>query len=344
MQEHVLAKQTRRCIDPWSYLEITPSEGLKPCCKISSLSQWDPNVPLIDAWRADEFKQLRKQLAEGGDSLNRMCMNCHIRPWTSVAEFQKRLQELGLASDPGPLRYLRIEMTKACNLRCTYCAVSQPEYKAQSMTAQTLEKILDLLPYQDPSILELHINGHGETTIHPNWLPFAQSVLAMGFRPHLITNLSKELSDEEVQTLAWFSTICISLDTVNANLLGRLRRGANLAIIENNLQRIQASVRDEPPTFSLSCGVYDKTIDGLNDLLAFCQQYGIAKVVFWQLVKYPDVPDALNAQPITSLPLPQQRKSIKKFEDAVNSLLAGGISVEIAGGFLDEWKELLLCA
>ncbi|MEB3167945.1 MAG: radical SAM protein, partial [Synechococcaceae cyanobacterium] len=203
----------------------------------------------------------------------------------------------------------------------------------------SFDEVLALLQQQDPASLDLHLNGHGETTIHPHWLPFAQKVLSLGFRPQLITNLARPLRDEEVEVLAGFSVICVSLDTVNAELLGRMRRGVALEDLERNLRRIRAAGAVHPPAFRLSCGVYDQTARDLERLGPFCAEHGVGAITFWQLVKYPDLPDALNARPIPALPEPERSACVQAFERAVASLQARGVVVDVAGGFLEEWKR-----
>ncbi|MBM5799967.1 MAG: radical SAM protein [Cyanobacteria bacterium K_DeepCast_35m_m2_023] len=336
--------QTRLCYDPWTYLEITPGRVLKACCNFGTTVELDQlNVgSLHRAWNSEPFQQLRQQLRDG--RLNERCTACHIRPWIPADDFAALLADQGFDLNPGPLRTLRVEVTTACNLRCTYCPVSQPWYEPRSMTLDTFDQVLALLADQDPQTLQVHLNGHGETTIHPQWLSFAQRVLDLGFRPQLITNLSRPLAVDEAAALARFAVICVSLDTVDPLLLRQMRRSVELKTIEANLKLIRTLGDGDPPALQLSCGVYDQTVMGLEQLGTFCQKHGIAAITFWQLVKYPDVPDALNARPIPSLPEPQRRHSIEAFERAVNAMEAKGILVDVAGGFLEDWKRDLIGA
>ena len=76
-----------------------------------------------------------------------VCRSCHIRHWVPVAEFQGQLQARGFSLDPYPLRTLRVEVTTAFKLRCTYCSVSQQGNAAQSTTSTNLEQGLTLLRY-----------------------------------------------------------------------------------------------------------------------------------------------------------------------------------------------------
>lgn len=337
---------TRNCLDPWRYLEITPTHGVKPCCNIAPIAEWMPNgLSLGDLRNGEAFQLLRRQLLTGW--LSNACRRCHIRPFVPLNEFQATIQgecapaagEAGMMAHP--LRELRVEVTTKCNLRCVYCAVSQPGYSAAEMAKTTFDEIVALVSLQSRD-LEIVLNGHGETTFHHDWLHLCKAIVDLGFRPSIITNLARPLNDEEASCLAGFRIVCISLDTVNADLLRNLRRRVKLSNILDNIHKIRAAAKAKRlrlPAINISCGVYNANYMHLVEFAKFCITQGICGVTFWPLVKYDDVHGVQNVYPITSLDNDKIIDAIHHLEDAIQLLHQNGIKTDAAGGFLDEWRK-----
>lgn len=337
---------TRNCLDPWHYLEITPTHGVKPCCNIPPIAEWTPDSGSLEEMRdSAAFRLLREQLLSGRVPLT--CRRCHIRPLVPLDEFRDVVQRKSVSKAgeaitlAHPLRELRVEVTRKCNLRCVYCAVSQPGYTANEMAKTTFDEIVALVSAQ-PRELEIVLNGHGETTFHQDWLHLGKAIVELGCRPSIITNLARPLNDEEASCLAGFRTICISLDTVDAELLRNLRRRVKLSNILDNIHKIRAAAQakqQHPPAITASCGVYDANYMHLGELAKFCIKEGISGVTFWPLVKYDDVQGVQNVYPISSLATEQIAEAIQHLEEAIRLLENKGISTDPAGGFLDQWKK-----
>ena len=341
-------KLTRYCLDPWCYLETTPTLGLKPCCKQSAIAQWEPQGPSLEVLRnSAPFQALRESLLEG--NLSEVCRKCHIRPMAPVNQLRAAVKRAnGSHCDDAnlllaqPLQQLRLEITTRCNLRCVYCPASQPWYAGQDMPAAHFDDILALLR-NHPRDLQVLANGHGETTVHPQWLELCNPLLEMGFRPSIITNLARLLNEEEAACLAGFSEIQISMDTVDAHHLNQLRRSVKLSVIVANMEKIRADAFARwvrPPKFSISCGVYDANYHGLEPLAEFAIKYGMSSVTFWQLVKYADIPGVPNVYPVTTLEMARILDAVGHVRRAIGKLQDAGIYTEVAGDFLQEWQNL----
>src|SRR5260370_29161219 len=89
------------------------------------------------------------------------------KPHTERSPFDGLADLLG----PGPIREVRLDLTTRCDLRCVYCAVSQPWYDGADMGTEVLQKAV-------PAILQIaahnqleyfSVAGHGETTFMPGW-------------------------------------------------------------------------------------------------------------------------------------------------------------------------------
>jgi MoaA/NifB/PqqE/SkfB family radical SAM enzyme len=171
---------------------------------------------------------------------------------------------------------------------------------------------------------------------------FCEPLIRRGKRLSIITNLGKHLTDEEAACLARFAVIQISLDTADAELLPKIRRKVQLSTIVGNIERIRAAVEaGSGPELSLSCGVYDKNFRGLPELCDFAIAHDVKSITFWQLVKYDDIPGALNVYPIPSLPPEEIAQAVEVMQRTIRILKAARIGVSVAGGFLDEWRKLL---
>ena len=130
--------------------------------------------------------------------------------------------------------------------------------------------------------------------------------------------------------------ICLSPDTLDTDLLLQMRGGVALNDLVRNLLLIRTVGAARPPVFRLGCDFYDQTVLELERLAPFCEEHGVGPITFWQLVKYPDLPDALNARPIPSLPEAERRICVEVFERAVAVLQSRGIAVAVAGGFMED--------
>jgi hypothetical protein len=184
-------------------------------------------------------------------------------------------------------------------------------------------------------------------------------LLDLGKRLSIITNLARPLGDEEIECLSRFYSIDVSLDTVDPDLLPKIRRKVALKTIIENMDRIKrAAARRKPslfsmagirqifrksksrPHFRLSCGVYDQNIAGILDLCQFAKQHRFRAITFWQLVKYDDVPNGQNVYPIESLEPEAIDNAIAIMERATAFLSANRIASNIAGDFVESWKAL----
>lgn len=196
-----------------------------------------------------------------------------------------------------------IEFTTSCNLKCCYCAVSQPEYVPLSLDLPTLDGLIDDLV--STGAQNANINGHGETTALPGWHVHARRLIDAGLRLGAISNLAKKYSPEELETLARMHVLMISIDTIDIDRFKRLRRGADLRQILYNIGAVRAdAVRlgINPPVFQLACVVCDYTVFGLTALAHYGLALGIREFSFQNLVKMPEVTNSIEFKPLAAMP------------------------------------------
>ncbi len=327
---------TRDCIDPWVYLEVTASGQLLPCCNQSAMAQLTPTGG-IDR-NSDQFQALRQALLSG--DLPNACSQCHIRKTVPAAALQRKLgkamRKAGQADQLAalPLKHLRIDITTKCNLRCDYCAVSSPTYKGTEMDLAMFRRLEPLLR-QAGKKLNVHVNGHGETTYHPDWLAMCQDIIAMGYRPNIITNLAKSFTPAEIDMLAHFKTVQVSLDSGDVELMRQIRKAVRPDQVFDVIRRIRAAADRQGimrPDISFSIGLYDPSIWTLEAFIATLLELQIQSITFWNLV---EKDHQKLARALTRLAGDEQQRARRIIANVKATLDARKIPHDFAGDFSD---------
>ncbi|MBI5432768.1 MAG: radical SAM protein [Planctomycetes bacterium] len=187
-----------------------------------------------------------------------------------------------------------VELTSRCNARCVYCGVSQPWYAGRDLELSD-DALLELVARQHP--LEVRLSGNGETTMLPHWSRTARRLLERGFELTLNTNLTKPLSDDELDVLSRFRSLEISCDSADAELLAKLRRGVRLERIEENLARLHETcrrARREPPYLNIGCTLTDLTLPGLPELVRWVKRHGAHALGVVNMERYPEPAGAVR--------------------------------------------------
>lgn len=355
-------KKTRLCFDPWEYLEFRVDGKISPCCMHPTFSH-PFNGNLFEYRHIPEFRKLKEDLYAG--NLNHYCSVCSIKESVDIDVFRTNLaQKFGNIenplSPPTDMNLLRIDMTEKCNLRCTYCYQSQPTYRGSGNSSETgdyggkeiapevLSGIIQAVDAYPHKIEEITVNGHGETTCFPEWNRYCDRLLDNGHRLSITSNFAKQFSCDEITTFSRFKTIAISIDTSQPDLLKQIRRKVDLGNILANIYRIRAHALSEgriPPHFTFISGIYDKNVSGLPDFAWFAVACGITSVTFWKMVKYPDMADASNVYPLSSLEKEDMEAALEKIQKTREILETHHIPTVFAGDFvgeLDKRKENFL--
>lgn len=183
------------------------------------------------------------------------------------------------------------ELSTRCNLRCIYCAVSQPDYVGRDLEVAERNELVDQLVALGPDTFQ--INGHGESTLVDGWVDLARALLERGLAITIISHLNKPMSDEEIDTLARFLRITVSCDTSDPDVYRRLRRGGLLERVERNIGRIYAAAdRDGRPRpyISFNCTVSHINVLGIPELVIRAADLGLSAVALTNLEEYPPIP------------------------------------------------------
>ncbi len=287
------ATMTRDCLDPWTYAEITAAGNIRPCCKFLPLAKLDEAEDVGSVRNNEKFRALREGLLSG--KLDPICQECHFRKSVPTATLNRKVTAAARRAGetdllrPLPITFFRIDINENCNLRCDYCAVSSPTYKGVEMSDAIFERAVGLLGEIDAKA-GVHVNGHGETTFHPQWMKMCRAIVGRGFRPRIITNMAKNYTDEEVELLSQFAEIQISLDSDDNELMRKVRKAVRVEHVFETIGRIRAAAKRgnrKPPTINLSVGVYDPSIWTLERFADTMIRLGVTMVDLWPLVEFP---------------------------------------------------------
>lgn len=179
-------------------------------------------------------------------------------------------------------RQLMIELTSRCNLRCAYCPKGDPQYNAIPGRDDDMEpawqgRALSLCQELAPHIVMLC--GTGETTFMNGWMGAVAPYQALpSTRTAMISNFGRVLSETEVDTLARFSALTVSIDTRDEEIMARVRRKVSVARITHNIVLVRAAARKagiRGPEINVNCTVQSTNADKLKDLAIYCATVGV---------------------------------------------------------------------
>lgn len=223
-----------------------------------------------------------------------------------------------ISEDIEPLLYTNrtesamIEFTRACNLKCTYCAVSQAHWKATKLDLEKIsfDDILGSLKRRQTKTAIIH--GHGETTIVKGWEDYARRIKKEGVGLVTCTNLSKQYTELELDTLSDFVGLTVSLDTLKPGLFKRLRRGGDIDLVLSNQREIQrrAEEKNRKITWVWSIVVVDLTIDSLIDLVKKGIEMGVQTFCLCNLTEMPTPKGGTPVRHLSKLPKPEARRAL----------------------------------
>lgn len=249
--------------------------------------------------------------------------------------------EIDLLSSPFT-RTFHLELTSNCNLRCVYCAVSQPSYAGRDMDLSDFEGLVAWLKTR--RVETLVVNGHGETTMIHGWHRRISSLADAGFRMSMITNFARLLTEEELAAMARIAHIQVSIDTYKPEVLRQIRRRVSLGNILINMMSVSAAASRlglPKPSFSWSCVVSNRVALDLLDYIHFGLACGVRDFSLCNLTKYDDVDGAENVHHVTTL----ERTKLEQFSvllEKAKSLVADvGGWLDIQSGLTDSVQQAL---
>lgn len=206
------------------------------------------------------------------------------------------------------------------------------------------EKLADLIEQLKANgVRHVQINGHGESTLLPYWTNVARNLLDGDFELSIITNMARELTDEEVDIFSKFAFIETSIDSSDRIINRDIRRKVDVRTQYSNLLRIRGRAIEmghKPPKFGFSIVVYDRNVSGLSKLVAVGLALGVEHFRFCSLFKHPDIDGVEAVQPITTLRGDALRVAASEIRAVLSFLEERGVPYLFMDGLLDVLKHV----
>jgi MoaA/NifB/PqqE/SkfB family radical SAM enzyme len=173
----------------------------------------------------------------------------HRQLWNAMSAAAHFAMGTRLASEAPVL--LKVDISPACNLKCTYCVHALPSGDAAPILAAQSFHAGQRMSVEEFSALVREVAGVsaatslyyvGDPLTHPDLDALCNEAARAGLRVHISTNFSFALSDERLRSLAESGmthlTACIeSLDQASYELT---RVGGNISRVLDNLARLSS--------------------------------------------------------------------------------------------------------
>ena len=253
----------------------------------------DGNVD-SDFLNNEGLQMLRKGMMTG--NLRPMCQKCFFvsNELITVEEFQEKLKKYLQSRLTGDIdlenadlskvyayNWMAISFTNRCNLSCVYCVQSMmkdsnPYFKAE-IPFKYAHQILDMMAAKGIDRISTCVEG--EATLYHHW----QEVFSWFHKryPHIqmymTTNLNREYSDADMELLASYTVLDISIDSLNPELYAKMRRNGRLELLLKNLDKLEAKIKEmgiKGPQIILHAVVSSESWREIESLADFALQRG----------------------------------------------------------------------
>lgn len=243
-----------------------------------------------------------------------------------MADDLKRLIEGVVPSSVG------VELTSRCNLRCQYCSVPHaPAYGAEDLRADFMSKSLELL--RGVPLQSLSLSGRGEISYAEHWPSVLRRYQELPVPTQLISNLAIPLSWEQACALASIDALGFSVDTLDRDLLRRVRKGADLRNIIANMGMLKAAavhIGKAQLNFDLFSVVTVATVSSLSTVAAFAVAMGAGTWHLQDLVMdYSDLAEEVDTRHLSVLSPAEMKQAAADIDRARTIAEAGGVRVDI---------------
>src|SRR6266702_1334345 len=154
----------------------------------------------------------------------------------------------------------------------------------------------------------------------------------------MTTNLSKQLSPEEVDVLSRYTNLCVSIDSADRKTLARIRRKADVRIITYNMMLIRAAAlqrQQQPPNFLFGTVLNDVSIFDLCSLVSFAAACGVNVIQFGDLHEWTDLPKDIAVGHVTNLKGEAFRRAHQELLDAIQLCKKLGVEARIQPNLLE---------
>jgi MoaA/NifB/PqqE/SkfB family radical SAM enzyme len=203
---------------------------------------------------------------------------------------ETRAGQLALRSMP---RYVMVELTQGCNLRCPMCRSRTIGYRERELDRDILASVAEIL---FPTAEVVDIRGWGESLLVPDIDAVIRQVDTYGARCRVVTNLSFNRPETLDLLVDVGAMVDISLDSAEQTTLDVCRPGARLGLIRRNIARLtgrlNAAARSAD-SLRILATLQRNTLADLPGLIRFAAEAQVRQVVLNEVVLAPGDPLAV---------------------------------------------------
>lgn len=196
-----------------------------------------------------------------------------------------------------PYLLVRIDTNNVCNLRCTMCPYSLPEFrpKPQFMDLNLFSKIAqEILPLT--RVLELSCSYEPLMTKKFNEFLYIAARF-LGNRSIGITTNFQLLTEEHIKAAADCRLeFFVSIDAFSKEMYEAIRCGASFDRLIANLQAVKdfkAATKSEWPKLRINFTMMRRNLAELQQMPEFCRRYGFESVFLRHLIVWPQLEEFL---------------------------------------------------
>jgi len=176
-----------------------------------------------------------------------------------------------LSIPPFPNR-VTVELTNNCNLKCAMCPRVYMESSKGYMSMPLFKKIIDeMSTYNNIALVPFF---RGESLLHPEFIEMMTYVKTKGISPIQFTTNATILTEDIVQVLIDIELdfISFSVDSIDHDTYGNIRKGADLKEVLKNIERFSEIKRNrgqDKPEIQVSVVKTESTIDSIDEFIDF---------------------------------------------------------------------------
>jgi MoaA/NifB/PqqE/SkfB family radical SAM enzyme len=189
----------------------------------------------------------------------------------------------------------QIEPTSECNLRCEMCVRENIGVPIGTMSLENFKKIIDKLD----SLFKLHLSGQGEPFLNKEIFEMIKYANKKGIIVYFATNgtcLTKEVIDKICSVE--IGEIGISIDSPNKEVYERIRKGAKLERVLENIKNLvhELKKRKKKTIVSIATVILKDNLNETSEFVLLAKKLGVKKIGFQTIQKKDDYLDKYNSK------------------------------------------------
>jgi len=193
-------------------------------------------------------------------------------------------------------RFLIIELTQTCNLRCPMCRQDQSATAGRNMTAKLFEQVAKEL-FTLAEMVDLR--GWGESLILPDIISRIETTAHYGVKIRFVSNLSFN-RPEVLHTVAQYGCyVAVSVDAADKELFRILRGGAKLEQVASNLDLLANEYCKRfgnTDRLHITTTVQGPALQDLPNIIDFAAAHGVTEVRLFTVTVEPGSPLEIDSR------------------------------------------------